>query len=333
MALPFGLLDEVAALLMSGAILSQIGVNVLKRRAQRETDCNLLAVFNSIDGGLAGLQYGVNRAHATRDLHFGEPAGDKILNNGREHELYDTAYFSGKSIPVRILYVASRQNLENTLMNKKAIKDVLQELMNEAGIENPNQLARETGMHQPTIFRILSGEIQDPKSKTIEPLAHYFGVTVAQLRGELPLRGMKMPRGAYAVSAFQVPEISWVRAGDLCDNDNQITLADAADWHPCPVPYKRELYALRVVGDSMDNGEDGYKDGEIIYVDPTLESQHNSDVIVRTPDGRTTFKRLQISPDGQYLLALNPHHPNRKMTVPEGTRVCGVIVFSGKKRR
>lgn len=52
---------------------------------------------------------------------------------------------------------------------------------------NPNSLATELEklnmpVHQPTIFRILSGESQDPRTNTIKPLADYFGVTVSQLR-------------------------------------------------------------------------------------------------------------------------------------------------------
>lgn len=46
----------------------------------------------------------------------------------------------------------------------------------------PYALASETGVPQPTIFRILTGESDDPRTKTLQPLASYFGVTVADLR-------------------------------------------------------------------------------------------------------------------------------------------------------
>jgi phage repressor protein C with HTH and peptisase S24 domain len=47
---------------------------------------------------------------------------------------------------------------------------------------NPYDLQRATGVPQPTIHRILTGESSDPRTKTLEPLADYFGVTVAELR-------------------------------------------------------------------------------------------------------------------------------------------------------
>lgn len=48
----------------------------------------------------------------------------------------------------------------------------------------PYALASETGVPQPTIFRILTGESNDPRTKTLQPLANYFGVSVAALRDQ-----------------------------------------------------------------------------------------------------------------------------------------------------
>jgi transcriptional regulator with XRE-family HTH domain len=47
-----------------------------------------------------------------------------------------------------------------------------------------NALSRATGVSQPTISRILNGESKDPDTATLEPIAQFFGRTVAELRGE-----------------------------------------------------------------------------------------------------------------------------------------------------
>lgn len=47
---------------------------------------------------------------------------------------------------------------------------------------NPYELQRATGVPQPTIHRILTGESSDPRTKTLQPLADHFGVSVADLR-------------------------------------------------------------------------------------------------------------------------------------------------------
>lgn len=53
--------------------------------------------------------------------------------------------------------------------------------MRKAGT-NPHDLHRATGVPQPTIHRILTGESNDPRYQTIAPLADFFKVTPAALR-------------------------------------------------------------------------------------------------------------------------------------------------------
>lgn len=59
------------------------------------------------------------------------------------------------------------------------VKNNLKWLMGEL---TPSDLHKATGVPQPTIFRITTGESVDPKTASLQPLADYFGVTVADLR-------------------------------------------------------------------------------------------------------------------------------------------------------
>jgi DNA-binding Xre family transcriptional regulator len=61
---------------------------------------------------------------------------------------------------------------------------------------NPYELQRATGVPQPTIHRILTGESSDPRTKTLQPLADYFQVPLADLRERdlssgSPLEGLR----------------------------------------------------------------------------------------------------------------------------------------------
>lgn len=78
-----------------------------------------------------------------------------------------------------------------------------------------------------------------------------------------------------------------------------------------------------------------YRAGEILLVEPDIQAMHNDDVVVRTPEGQVTFKRLQKTEDGTYLLALNPEFPNRILHMPDDTSICGVVTGSwvNRKRR
>ncbi len=126
----------------------------------------------------------------------------------------------------------------------------------------------------------------------------------------------------------KLPLISWVRAGDLCESPDVFHTGDADEWIDCPVPHSPRSYCLRVSGDSMD-GEGGYRDGEIIFVDPEVAATPGRDVVVRTPDGTMTFKRLKEDTEGLYLFGING---KKIIRIPPNTHICGVVIFSGFKR-
>jgi SOS-response transcriptional repressor LexA len=126
------------------------------------------------------------------------------------------------------------------------------------------------------------------------------------------------------------PIISWVRAGELCDVGHIDDLNGAEEWLICGVPHSNKTFGLKVIGDSMSPE---YQEGWYIFVDPEVQAQHNDDVIVCDEYGKATFKRLQITPEGTYLLALNPDYPNRILKVPDSSRICGVVIYSGRKRK
>lgn len=126
------------------------------------------------------------------------------------------------------------------------------------------------------------------------------------------------------------PIISWVRAGELCDVGHIEDFECAEEWLICGVPHSSRTFGLKVIGDSMSPE---YQEGWYIFIDPEVQAQHNDDVIVRDQYGKATFKRLQITPEGSYLLALNPDYPNRILKVPDTSTICGVVIYSGRKRR
>lgn len=76
-----------------------------------------------------------------------------------------------------------------------------------------------------------------------------------------------------------------------------------------------------------------YPEGVDIFVDPSLQAHHNDDVVVRDHEGKATLKRLKITPEGKFLEAVNPNWPNRFIKIPDGSTICGVVIYSGRKRK
>lgn len=60
----------------------------------------------------------------------------------------------------------------------------LAKLLKEEGI-SINELSRRTGVPQPSITRTLNKTHKEPRSGIVDPIAKYFGITAAELRGSL----------------------------------------------------------------------------------------------------------------------------------------------------
>lgn len=127
---------------------------------------------------------------------------------------------------------------------------------------------------------------------------------------------------------FSIPLLSWARAGAFCEAAGQFTIEDAEEMLPRPLQSMgKSTFALSVRGDSMDM-PDGYREGEIVYIDPAVDATPGRDVLAKT-DAGYTLKRYKEDESGPYLLQLNG---NKIIRPDTHWSVCGVVVFSGRKR-
>ena len=202
-----------------------------------------------------------------------------------------------------------------------------------SNLDTQVKLATKSQIGQPTIGRTLRQE-SDAGIGTVHSLARAFKLEAQDLldAGLIDrLKGSGSNIGSGQGLYEPVPLISWVVAGMLCESIDSIDLKEADDWLQCPYAHSSKAFCLQIKGSSM---WPEYRDGEIILVDPSIDPRHNSDVVIRTPepDSKTTFKRLQITEEGSYLLALNPDFPHRYIEMPEGTSICGVVTGSWLRR-
>lgn len=187
-----------------------------------------------------------------------------------------------------------------------------------------NDLADRTGVPQPTISRIKSGESRDPRDKTLRPLAKYFGVTVSQLRGDMPLSDSQSPHEPSNVAPGPpvrgaVPLISWVSAGAWRETIDSLEPGMAEEWIETTAPIRQHTFALKVQGDSM---EPDFPSGTYIVVEPDLDPQPGDFVIARNGD-EATFKQLTKDGADWYLKPLNQRYPIKPLESP--CKIIGVV--------
>lgn len=212
-------------------------------------------------------------------------------------------------------------NTETTMaMSSNPVAEILEALMSKHRL-NQTELANRSGVSQPAINRILKerSKAKHPRKETLQKIASVLGVTPDQLTGQEVISTRMLAKGV-------VPVLSWE---SLAPPNSQGGRKHNA-WLACPVEHSDETFALPVLGEAMI-GDDGYHEGEIIFLDPRVAPAHGKDVVVLK--GKTAlFRRLTVTPEGSFLKTLNPSWPTPIMPLPDDAVVCGTVVFSGRIR-
>ncbi len=212
-------------------------------------------------------------------------------------------------------------NTETTMtMSSNPVAEILEALMSKHRL-NQTELANRSGVSQPAINRILKerSKAKHPRKETLQKIASVLGVTPDQLTGQEVISTRMLAKGV-------VPVLSWE---SLAPPNSQGGRKHNA-WLACPVEHSDETFALPVLGEAMI-GDDGYHEGEIIFLDPRVAPAHGKDIVVLK--GKTAlFRRLTVTPEGSFLKTLNPSWPTPIMPLPDDAVVCGTVVFSGRIR-
>ena len=189
---------------------------------------------------------------------------------------------------------------------------------------NPTQLAAATHQNQPTLHRILSGESPDPRLKTVQPYADYFGINVNDLRTVDLETGAEINVAPTKLSNGKIPVLSWVQAGDW----GNVYLNDVEEWRSTAKQHSSKTFALKVRGISMYNPaqRESFQDGDIILVDPDRPADNGSLVIAMLENtNESTFKKLYIEDGKYYLKPLNPSWQPQLIELKDATKICGVV--------
>ena len=124
-----------------------------------------------------------------------------------------------------------------------------------------------------------------------------------------------------------VPVISWVTAGKWAQVCDTFQPGEADEWIETEAK-GRHVFALRVKGDSM---EPEFKEGEIVIVNPHIETQSGDYVVVKNDEEEATFKQLKIYGDTTVLHPLNPKYPDIELKKGDRYHFVGKIVEKKKR--
>ncbi|GAB3479433.1 LexA family protein [Azotobacter salinestris] len=194
------------------------------------------------------------------------------------------------------------------------------------------ELGRRSGVNQPTIHRIITGDSKSPRQANVEKIAKALGVTPEWLwRGEgaQPLSDLvgidNVSPAAQPDRLYRYPVVSEVQAGAWTEAVQPYEPGAEDRFELTDYQARGPAFWLEVTGDSMTSPvPPSIPEGHFILVDTGLIPQPGDLVVAKLDtEDRATFKKL-VSDAGQlYLKPLNPAY--RMIPIDGNCRLIGVV--------
>lgn len=179
---------------------------------------------------------------------------------------------------------------------------------------NASELARRTGVAQPIIHRLSTGQNLNPKLATVKPISEYFMVTVSQLIGE---ESLPSDKSFYRVNSEhrgwnRVPLISWQDAIHWPNTQKKYEETEETVYVSTDANISKLAYGLKVKGSSM---EPIFPEGTTVIVEPGRQPKDRDFVVVHLDEeSESRLKQVIIDGSDHYLKSLNPDFEEIKLT-------------------
>lgn len=188
-------------------------------------------------------------------------------------------------------------------------------LVMDAKAMNAYDLEKISGVHQPTIHRIVTGESKDPRSSTIRKLAAALGLTESQLRGDEPLPdGTMLAPSKKAEDNLEIPQFDTGGAmgGGLVLQDQPGVIQSwkvSPEWLRKNVKGYNSAKSLCIVTGFGDSMRPMFNPGDPLLVDISVNTVDFDSIYFFRVGNEGFIKRLQRIP-GEGLRVLSANRDN-----------------------
>lgn len=202
------------------------------------------------------------------------------------------------------------------------LNTILKALMHDVGI-TVTELARQTGVGQPVIHRMASGETDNPKVGSLSPIAKFFGVNISMLIGDEPLPPARFA-GSYNPhyrSWSQLKLLSWEQCAAWPE---KLLPAEVCSYVSTESNVTDKAFAVRMEDHTM---EPQYPKDTLMVFEPSIPPS-NKDIVAIHVEGQNKIQVKQLMLDGNdvYLKPLNDDFEINRIHNPY--RILGVLVQS-----
>ncbi|MDC9589696.1 S24 family peptidase [Xenorhabdus sp. XENO-10] len=177
-------------------------------------------------------------------------------------------------------------------------------LMEVHGISSVTELSKRIKMHQPTLHRMLTGEVKDPKYTTLKNIAEFFKISPidlieCDLQITQPKTTVDIDGEPYTVHFKDVP----VKRNAYLGEESSWIEGDSTDGYIRWPTYDHDAYALKCTGNLMIPR---IKEGEFVVIEPNHPYASGDEVFIVTDTGEAMVKTFLFEREGYYhLLPVN----------------------------
>lgn len=195
-------------------------------------------------------------------------------------------------------------------MKKDIIKKNFELLMGHFGISNISQMAKEIGMPQTTVNKLVTGETADPRISTLVPVAEHFKISLNDLFADCP----KFIQDKNLQESW-IPVINFDELPTLKNDINNLTLSNWPHWYPVPVKDYQNCYAIKL---KQNQTPRPFDQASLLIVtnDPDLTDNRYC-VLKHLKSNSINIKKIAFDKGQYWLLALQPEIPPQKLAEKE----------------
>ncbi|QLL11728.1 helix-turn-helix domain-containing protein [Pseudomonas chlororaphis] len=203
------------------------------------------------------------------------------------------------------------------------------------------ELSRRSGVTQPTIHRIVSGESENPRQANIEKIAKALRLPSDWLWRGGPRPSSNGDSGTQSIDdgfnlqntvhSYSVPLISLSQALNWISGDYKMSDLSEENRLPCPVMVGARAFAFLMPNDSMvgSRNEKPIYEGAAVFIDPDLSAEAGNTVLASI-DGRPPIIGVLIEHGGKlYVKPANVQFEKEEVSKETKGWYLGRAVFTG----
>lgn len=205
---------------------------------------------------------------------------------------------------------------------KTIVANNIAKLMDEIKIKEA-ELARQTGLPQTTVNRLLLGETSDPRGSTLKSIAKFFKIPIDYLLNDEPDLSLRL-KGTVNVynknSWINVPVISWEQALSWSFMHQNFNHLNHKQW----IITEKNLGDLAFAIYSKPFMEPRFRKDSILIVDPETKPEDGQFVVLSIQSQPVTVKQILVDGGDIYLKSFDSAVPSSLISSKDC--IIGVIV-------